>query len=288
MTLGPTAREWKVIRWDREDELLLLAHNPPLEEKDGVDSGERGTRWAFQKDATLMGSPKAPKTSTAAASGGKTPGSAADVADDPTPFARRAAKLDRRLVFRNDPAHSKRGRGLFAVRSVSTKTEVMRVRAAGVVVSRRSNMPTCSRCFSTKLGTDGWDCRGCRSWFCPTCADTVAKNSGVAKGGGGGCRGAGDIHEATCEFSQGLFRLCGNDAEDDEMILRLSGDILARRKAGLINDEEWKLLNTLESSGNSDGTIGLSVGKLKECVRLFKETMDMDVSREDVQTMYRR
>lgn len=74
----------------------------------------------------------------------------------------------------------------------------------------------------------------------------------------------------------------------DEGTLRLSADILARKRAGEIDDKDWDLLNSLESHDNKAGKIGLGARELQIGVQCFKDAMDMDVSEEDVQTMYRR
>jgi len=114
---------YKVVRWDQEGETLLLAPvASPLTDRSGNSNdstGEEGarTRWAFERMVSLV--EKSQSTSKG-------------VNFDPTPFARRAAKLDSRVEIRH---HSKRsrGRGLFAARNLPRGTEVMRVPAAVAV-----------------------------------------------------------------------------------------------------------------------------------------------------------
>lgn len=74
----------------------------------------------------------------------------------------------------------------------------------------------------------------------------------------------------------------------DACTLRLTADILARKKAGEIDDKDWDLLNTLRSDNNEADNIGLDPRHLQTVVGIFKDAMTMDVSEEDVQTMYRR
>ena len=152
----------------------------------------------------------------------------------------------------------------------------MRVRAVGVVASRGRSAGVCCRCFvQQKRSRRLKACRGCGLRFCADCSETFADDG---------------IHKTVCDFAVGVLRLCSPDrqAGHDEAILRLAAEILARKEEGLIDDEEWDLLGSLESGDNASGTIGLSSSLLEDCVQLFGETLHIEVSKGDLQNMYRR
>ena len=285
----PTSLICKVIRWDRENKLLLV-RPIRLPSASGASSTKprKRTRWVFEKAVVLVertkmsGSSKATTATTTASaksststfggtSGRKMSPPATDF--DLTEHARRSAKLDHRVEIRGDRDHPERGRGLFAVQRVPEGTEVMRVRAVGAAVVRPSKKDLCGRCFRRAYKQDfPTACGNCWLSLCVKCHD-----------GDTGDRS----HSTTCEFERICLMLAANPSVD-EGTLRLSADILARKRAGEIDDKDWDLLNTLESDNNKAGSIGLGAHHLQIAVESFKDAMDMDVSEEDVQTMYRR
>lgn len=285
----PTSLICKVIRWDREDKLMLV-RPVRLPSASGATSTEprKRTRWVFEKavvlvertktsgsrtatTATTTASTESSPSSSAASPGRATPPPATDF--DLTEYVRRSAKLDRRVEIREDRDHPERGRGLFAVQRVPEGTEVMRVRAVGAAVVRPMKEDLCGRCFRRQNPCDVLT--KCRNCLLPLC---VACQSGDAEG---------RPHSTTCEFARISLLLAANRSAD-EGTLRLSADILARKRAGEIDDKDWDLLNSLESHDNKAGKIGLGARELQIGVQTFKDAMDMDVSEEDVQTMYRR
>lgn len=313
----------RVVRWDQEDELLLLKPVKFPPSSSGGASSKRssdirrksvGTRWAFQKNVVLVERTRPSKataaapapavaaaafrsvvdesSATSASSNKRTdtdtpndrvppdgvpgakrmPSPAAEY--DLTSYARRLSKLDKRVEVRMDPSHLERGRGLFAVRDVPEGTEVMRVRAAGAILPMRTRQLSCCRCFlPLKNGERPKACRRCDVRFCARCVPVAEKD---------------EIHRGTCAFSKSAIELCAVERGVDEGLLLLSCNILRRRAIGVIDDEEWDVFNSLESDDNEAGTIGLASHALRLCVRLFKDVMDVDVSEEDVQTIYRR
>lgn len=290
-------QSWRVVRCD-PDGLVLLEPVTTIGDGDNGPtdrSKQRGTRWAFHKDLRVKqvtsGRMVASHADTAAAT--FSPSACPTTPDayarschrkmpsstpfNPNPFARRAAKLDKRVIFRTDKSNSHRGRGLYAVKDLPKGLEVMRVRASGAVASREPSEGVCCQCIvQQKLSGRMKVCSGCGLRFCAGCAKAVEKNG---------------AHKASCDFSAGVLRLCSGDGEagqHDEAVLRLVADVLVRKEAGLVDGEEWDLLVSLESSDNESGSIGLSSSVLKDCVRLFDETFRIKVSEDDLQTLYRR
>lgn len=290
-------QSWRVVRCD-PDGLVLLEPSTTIGDGDRGPtdrSKQRGTRWAFHKDLrvkqVISGRMVASHADIAAATCSArtcptTPDVYARSCDqkipssapfDPNPFARRAAKLDKRVVFRMDKSNSHRGRGLYAVKDLPKGLEVMRVRASGAVASREPSEGVCCQCVvQQKLSRRMKVCTDCGLRLCAGCAKAVGENG---------------THKASCNFSAGVLRLCSGDSaagQHDEAVLRLVADVLVRKEVGLIDSEEWDLLVSLESNDNESGSIGLSSSMLKDCVRLFNETFRIKVSEDDLQTLYRR
>ncbi|CAN0046613.1 unnamed protein product [Ectocarpus fasciculatus] len=265
---------YTVVRWDEETALLQLApaasrtnhredssnadnNNPP-----GVTS--QRPRLAFEHMVDLVDeSASEPSPETKSTSVG-----------DPAPYARRSANLDARVEIRFDP---KRGRGLFALRDIPAGTEVMRVPAAAAVLLDRSK----SSCGGCLLPTDTVGslkkCHGFPLSFCAGCikAGTVGGVSGVHS-------------SATRELTKELNTICATSSGVDKDSLRLAADVFVRRKAGLLDDSEWGFLNSLESHDNEAHTMSLAPAELQKCTRLFKTLVDINISDEEVQAMYRR
>ena len=158
------------------------------------------------------------------------------------------------------------------MKRVPEGTEVMRVRAVGGAVVRPFEETLCCRCFRRSEKDDLIECRNCHLRLCDACHSGDVENR---------------PHWTRCEFARKVLLFTANP-EVDEGTLRLLADILARKKAGEINDKDWDLMNSLRSDNNEAGDIGLSTRHLETGVQIFKDTMDMEVSKEDIQTMYRR
>lgn len=247
----------------------------------------RGSRWVFEKDLVLVetmserarkkadgtsrGSP-ADKDVSSHAAGKHTDASRES---DATLYARRSAKLDDRVVFRTDKERPQRGRGLFAVKDVPAGTEIMRVRAAGAVLMRHRAKHQCGRCFTQLQPTDKsvLVCATCEFSFCYDCATADDKDG---------------AHRTTCRSSRNVTSIQSGAEVGDEAVIRLVANCLARRKTCVIDDEEWDLIESLDAHENETGTMGLGSAALQECVIRFDHGIGYRVTREDVQTMYRR
>lgn len=289
----PTQSLYTVVRWDQDAAILLLtpAVHPSAASQSTAATERPRTLWAFEKMVDVVEKSKAPTDGVATKSAAAAPAAAAAAAGtaaaaptknsakpsalDPTAHARRAAKLDRRVEFRHRP---KRGRGLFALRDVPEGTEVMRVPAAGAVLSGRGAKDSCAGCFlSIKAVGSPAACPGCSLRFCARC-----KTQGLGAGHNSG----------TCELTKEFLTVCstnpGGSGSPNEGLLRLVADLFVRRKAGVISDEEWDLVMSLESHDNEARAMGLSPSDLQRCARLLKSLVGIDVSHEDLQAMYRR
>ncbi|CAM9248842.1 unnamed protein product [Scytosiphon promiscuus] len=272
--LRSTQRVYRVLRWDRETELLLLTPSGEVDGGSPSKSTTKGKRsrsqLAFEHMVDLVEpQPEDPRLRN-------------DVTDNPTPYAQRAAKLDSRVEIRRNQKH---GRGLFALRNIPAGTEVMRVPAAAAV-SIQGKGSCCGCLLSTSAVGPLETCPGCSLSFCASC-----KNAATASG----TKAAGVIaltHSgAMCELTKEFFGICTKGrggAGPDHGSLRLLADVVVKRKAGVIDDEEWDLLISLESHDNKAGAMSLARPELENCVRLFKRLMDVDIPKEDVQAMYRR
>lgn len=311
---------YTIVRCDQEAELLLLtpAASPSTNSNNSIDTadtnsvptGQRArTRWAFEHVVELVenNTHKTPAKARNRGVSAKSEASAPVVAArtkhihnassagapvsiptivnlDPTPHVRRTAQLDSRVEIRCDP---KRGRGLFALRDMPAGTEVMRAPATAAVLLSRER-ESCGGCLLKVAGTLE-ACHDCSLSFCADCKQ-YATCGGTKIGDAGGSGVFGDSN-ATCELTKELLRVCATNPEGgspDEGVLRLLADVLIRRKAGMINDEEWDMLNSLESHDNQAHTMSLAPIELQKCARLFKNLVDIDLPGEDIQTMYRR
>lgn len=292
----PTQSLYTVVRWDQDAALFLLTpvvHPSAASQSTSAKERPR-TRWAFEKMVDVAETSKAPTDGVATQSDGASAGAGAGAGTaaptknsakpstlDPTSYARRAAKLDRRVEFQLRP---KSGRGLFAHRDVPAGTEVMRVPAAGAVMSGRGAKGSCAGCFLSTKAVGTLDaCPGCSFRLCARCK-TQDLNAPRSGGGAG--------HSGTCELTKEFLRLCstnpGGNGSSDEGLLRLVADLFVRRKAGVISDEEWNLVMSLESHDNEARAMGLSTSVLQICARLLKSLVGIDPSQEDLQAMYRR
>lgn len=258
---------YTVVRWDQETGLLQLApaasrpnhgNNSSTADNNNNPKGVTSRpRLAFEHMVDLV-------NETASESLPETKSSSDD---DPTQYARRTGNLDARVEIRFD---TKRGRGLFALRDIPAGTEVMRVPAAAAVLLDRSRKGSCSGCLLP--------------------ADTVGSLEachGIPLSLCAGCKKAGSVG-ATRELTKELNTICATSRGVDKDSLRLAADVFVRRKAGLLDDSEWGLLNSLESHDNEARTMSLAPAELHKCTHLFKTLVDINISDEDVQAMYRR
>lgn len=285
---------YTVVRWDQDAAVLLLtpAVRPSTASHSAATKERARTRWIFEKFVEAVDESKPPTAEVPAKRGVTAAGTAAPTKNsgnastlDPTSYARRAAKLDRRVEFRRRP---KRGRGLFALGDLPKGTEVMRVPAAGAVLAGRGAKDLCAGCFLSSKAVGPLDaCHGCPMRFCARC-----RKHGV--GANGGSEGSGAGHSSgMCELTKAFLGICATNpgrgsGSPNEGILRLVTDLLVRRRAGLVSDEEWDLLMSLESHENEARTMSLAPSELPKCARLLKSLVGIDVSHEDLQAMYRR
>lgn len=299
---------YTVVRWDQEAELLLLTPTASPS-TNNVPVGEQArTRWAFENMVDLVekDAPKSPSNAqnlgrstsdaTAPALAARTKHMKKTFSDgapvsiptivnfDTTSHVRRAAQLDSRVEIRRCP---KRGRGLFALRNIPKGTEVMRAPATAAVLLSRERQG-CSTCLLKAVGALE-ACHVCSLGFCPDCKKYGT--CGSTKMGGDGDSGVFGRKNAMCELTKELLGVCAMHSKGgppDEGIVRVLADVFIRRKAGMIDDEEWDMLNSLESHDNKDHTMSLPRLELQKCARLFKDLVDIELSDEEIQTMYRR
>lgn len=259
-----------------------------------------GTRWAFEKDVVLIEKP----TPTTRAARGKNkkkcgPTSAtsndtgkghADNSHAPVAVAaeEKPRQLDARFVVRRDPLRPKRGRGVFAVHGVPAGTEVMRVRAVAVAAKFKYHLTVCAYCFTNQRPQkDGGKvltimCDGCNARLCEECyARPGVQDSARAK-----------VHADTCQFTKSVAA-AHIAAHVDSELLVLVADCLARRKRGLIDDQEWAAINGLESSeiGMAGGVKDLlgerDLRAVRERMEELLPTLGI-ILESDIQTIYSR
>lgn len=186
-----------------------------------------------------------------------------------TSRARRTGKLHPHLVVRTDKEVSERGRGLFATRDICRGTELARVRAVAAIVSSSRRHKVCCRCF-TSLAIDGGSfsaCSSCGDRFCNDCV-TAAGREG--------------IHAATCGVAQ-VFQAQPAAVSD---LARLAAQCLATRRSR-ITEEEWDVINSLEAH-KSPQRLEADSRLLRQAVQRLREAADIDVTEDDLRTMYLR
>lgn len=286
----PTEGLCRVLKWAPDDSIMLLKPINIHRTKSG------GTRWAFEKDVVLIETRAKTTASSTKGAASQIPsnsnGSALQTAqkeavpmttmsavdaEDPTTFASRTGKLNRRFVIRRDSQRANRGRGVFAVKDVPKGTEVMRVRAVAAVVKNKARENMCCMCFRNigQVGGTLSTCSTCSYGFCRECRSSVARRQGNA------------AHTRTCSFVASVDSNPVGMADPE--LLRLTADCLVRKKSDQINDEEWEVMNTLE--GQNTGASGgweLEAGTLRDARLRLEALVGFDVSEEDVQTVYCR
>lgn len=298
-------------RWIHDDSIFLL--EPILER----GSGERGTRWAFEKDTVLiektMKIPTAPEASCARKQRASlnrstrkdgvqlTPTEPAAASSREHSVYRRACKLDPRVVIREDQERAERGRGLFALEDVPKGTELMRVRAVAVVVESSAKKTTCCRCFravNSQRPLTLRPCSDCGFSFCARCGIAESEE--------------GHPHRDDCLLNSVMEGF--GFLQADVGILRLATDLFVRRKKlGLVNDDEWEIMNTLQSQGSDGVAMGTGIGTtmgigtgvgtgmgtgmgmgihddrcVQEARRKIQSLAGFDVSNDDMTMMYSR
>eukprot|EP00752_Nemacystus_decipiens_P001976 g1899.t1 len=209
--------------------------------------------------------------------------------------ARRRGQLDPRFQVRRNPARPLRGRGVFAVEPVMAGAVVLVAKQAAALPRGRYRTAFCRRCLTLLDKSQLIKCRRCEDRFC-------GKECVIAAAGEG-------THEATCDFVEGLGGECleklgegDNAAAAEKDILRLTVECLARRGAGLSDDEEWIEIDDLvlpeqerEAGGGGGGCDGGFVerdGMLEDDVVRDAQTRlnnrGLAVSAEEIQTVHRR
>lgn len=205
---------------------------------------------------------------------------------------RRRGQLDPRFQVRRNPARPLRGRGVFAVEPVPAGTEVLVAKQAAALPRGRYRPAFCRRCLTLLDKSLLIKCRRCEDRFC-------GKECVIAAAGEG-------THEATCDFVEGLGEGCleklgegDNAAAAEKDILRLTVECLARRGAGLSDDEEWIEIDDLvlpEQSGGGGGGDGdgefegdgmLEPNVVREAQARLNNR-GLAVSAEEIQTVHRR
>lgn len=197
--------------------------------------------------------------------------------------ARRRGQLAPPFDVRRDPARPQRGRGVFAVEAVPAGTEVMVARLAAAVPRDQYRAAFCRRCLTLLDKKLLIKCRRCEDRFC-------GKECVIAAAGEG-------THEATCAFVEGLgdlekLEMGGSAAATQKEILRLTVECLARRGAGLSDEEEWVEIEDLDLGAGVGEKYGagcpiLDAGVIREAQARLIST-GVEVSAEEVQTLYRR
>lgn len=200
--------------------------------------------------------------------------------------ARRRGQLDPRFDVKRDPSRPQRGRGLFAVEAVSAGTEVMVARQAAAVPRDTYRAAFCRRCLTLLDKKLLIKCRRCEDRFCGKECVIAAAREGT--------------HEATCAFVEGLGVECLEEltkgdsaAATEKEILRLTVECLARRRAGLSDEEEWVEIEDLDlgvgGTENSGGAIGgfLDASVIREAQARLNNR-GLEVSPEEIETVHRR
>lgn len=210
--------------------------------------------------------------------------------------ARRRGQLDPRFQVRRNPARPLRGRGVFAAEAVPAGTQVLVAKQAAALPRGRYRPAFCRRCLTLLDKSLLIKCRRCEDRFC-------GKECVIAAAGEG-------THEATCDFVEGLGEEClerlgrgDNAAAAEKEVLRLTVECLARRGAGLSDDEEWVEIDDLvlpekeerEAAGGGDGSGGgegdgdgmLGADVIREAQARLNNR-GLAVSADEIQTVHRR
>lgn len=168
--------------------------------------------------------------------------------------------------------------------------EVLVAKQAAALPRGRYRPSFCRRCLSLLDKSHLIKCRRCEDRFC-------GKECVIAAAGEG-------THEATCDFVEGLGEECleklgegDNAAAAEKDILRLTVECLARKGAGLSDDEEWIEIDDLvlpeqerEAGGDGDGFEGdgmLEADVVREAQARLNNR-GLAVSAEEIQTVHRR
>lgn len=181
--------------------------------------------------------------------------------------------------------------------AVQAGTQVLVAKQAAALPRGRYRPAFCRRCLTLLDKSQLIKCRRCEDRFC-------GKECVIAAAGEG-------THEATCDFVEGLGEDCleklgegDNAAAAEKDILRLTVECLARRGAGLSDDEEWIEIDDLvlpeqereaaggRGGGGGDSGSGEGDGVLEaDVVREAQARLNsrgLAVSAEEIQTVHRR
>lgn len=174
---------------------------------------------------------------------------------------------------------------------VQAGTQVLVAKQAAALPRGRYRPAFCRRCLTLLDKSLLIKCRRCEDRFC-------GKECVIAAAGEG-------THEATCDFVEGLGEEClerlgegDNAAAAEKDVLRLTVECLARRGAGLSDDEEWIEIDDLvlpeqeREAGGGGGGGGEGDGMLEaDVVREAQARLNnrgLAVSPEEIQTVHRR
>lgn len=200
---------------------------------------------------------------------------------------RRRQQLDPRFEVRRDPACPQRGRGVFAIEAVPAGTEVMVARQAAGLPRDRYRAAFCRCCLNLLDKAALIKCQRCEDRFCGKECVIAAAREGT--------------HETTCSYVEGLGDGCFDSpgardsaAATEREILRLTIECLARRRAGLSDEEEWAEIEDLDlGAGATDdedpGVDGgmLDVAAIREAqARLNRK--GYEVPAREIQMVHRR
>lgn len=276
-----------MLRSISDDSLLLLEPFFEIDREGGCGWERRGTRWAFEKEVVFLDMNKyllaraladarnaARRSKRESARKASLPATPSDQVGGGTASGegpdryRHISGLDPRFIFRQDSARPGRGRGTFALEPVARGTEIMRAPAMVAVVNTVYKREICSICF---MHMHLVQCPECKYRFCLKCQAQWRQSS---------------THKATCRFAISVERtpLARMDAD----LLRLAADLLIRKKCGLFSDMEWELWNTLESQRAGTVSERLEEHTLQDAWERLRSLVGLDVSMEDVQTVYWR
>lgn len=172
--------------------------------------------------------------------------------------------------------------------AVPAGTQVLVAKQAAALPRGRYRPAFCRRCLALLDKSLLIKCRRCEDRFC-------GKECVIAAAGEG-------THEATCDFVEGLGEECleklgegDNAAAAEKDILRLTVECLARRGAGLSDEEEWVEIDDLvlpererEGGRGEGGGDGMLEGDAVREAEARLNSRGLAVSAEEIQTVHRR
>ena len=179
---------------------------------------------------------------------------------------------------------------MFAVEAVPAGTEVMVAKQAAALPRGRYRAAFCRCCLTLLDKAALIKCQRCEDRFC-------GKECVISAAGEG-------THETTCSFVEGLGDDCLNSvgagrdsaAATEREILRLTMECLARRRAGLSDEEEWAEIEDLDVGAgvtDDDGDDPAADGWMLDvaAIREAQARLNMkghEVSAREIQRVHRR